>query len=182
MAKFKFNLQGVLRQRKLVEDQRQREFGEVQRQYAAMEAELRAMDETMRAATDDLRQNQLIGRIDLGYLAAHRRFAMGMQRKAMDHAQRMAQVRVQLDAARNALVEAAKQRKVIDKLKENRQTAWKDDQQRRDTAATDEVAQQIGVRLARSVAAEDQRLADGIHAASTAEADDDRDEQTGPQS
>jgi flagellar FliJ protein len=153
MAQFKFNLKGVLRQRELAEDQRQRTFAEAQRAYAELEAQLKAMDDEVKAAGDDLRRNHLVGRIDVGYLAAHRRFGMAMQRKALAHAGRMAEAKAVLDAARAALVEAAKQRKMLEKLKEKRQSAWADDHARRDQAATDEVAQQIGVRLARATSA-----------------------------
>lgn len=152
MAQFKFNLHAVLRQRELVEQQKQRVFGEIQRRYAAMEAELREMDDTVRAATDDLRDRHLIGPISVEYLAAHRRFTLAMQRRAIEHAGRMAEVRKELEAARAALVESAKQKKVMEKLKERRQADWKTDQDRREAAATDEVAQQIGVRMVRSAA------------------------------
>ena len=150
MPRFLFNLQGVLRQRKLVEDQRQRDLAEVQRVYFAMEVELKAMGDQVRAASEDLRQNHLIGRISVDYLAAHRRFTLAMQRKALDHAAKMAEVKKRVDAARSALVEAAKQRKILDKLKERRQADWQADQNRRESTTTDEVAQQIGVRLVRS--------------------------------
>jgi flagellar FliJ protein len=153
MAVFKFNLQGVLRQRELVEDVRQRELAAVQARYATMEAQLKAMDEEVRAASDDLRQNRLIGRVDLNFLAAHRRFTLAMQRRALELATQMAPVKQAVDAARAALVEAAKQRKIMEKLREKRQADWSADQARRETAATDEIAQQLGVRLIRAAVA-----------------------------
>lgn len=149
MPTFRFSLQTVLRQRELAEQQRQREFGVVQQEYAALEAELRTMDESVKAATDDLRDKHLVGRISVEYLSAHRRFTLAMQRRAIEHAQKMSAVRQRLDAARAALVEAAKGRKAMEKLRERRHDDWKADQDRRDAAATDEVAQQIGVRLVR---------------------------------
>jgi len=155
MARFKFNLDGVLRQRKLVEDQRRRAFGEVQRRYAAMEAELRAMDDEVKRATDDLRDNHLVGRISVDYLAAHRRFTMAMQRKALAHAERMSPVRSELEAARAALVEAAKQRRIMEKLREKREADWKANEARKDAAAMDEIGQQIGTRLARAAGEDD---------------------------
>jgi flagellar FliJ protein len=154
MATFRFNLQAVLRQRELAEQQRQREFAEVQREYAALEAELRAMDESVKSATDDLRDKHLVGRISVEYLSAHRRFTLAMQRKAVEHAQRMSAVRQRLDTARAALVEAAQHRKAMEKLRDKRRDDWKTDQDRREAAATDEVAQQIGVRLVRDGAAD----------------------------
>ena len=154
MPTFRFNLKAVLRQRELAEQQRQREFADVQREYAAMEAELRALDESVKATTDDLRQNHLVGRISVEYLSAHRRFTLAMQRKAVEHAQRMATVKQRLDAARAVLVEAAKDRKAMEKLRDRRQEDWKADQDRREAAATDEVAQQIGARMVRDAGTE----------------------------
>ena len=155
MATFRFNLQAVLRQRELAEQQRQREFADVQREYAALEAELRGMDDTVKSATDDLRDKHLVGRISVEYLAAHRRFTLAMQRKAVEHAQRMSAVRQRLEAARAALVEAAKHRKAMEKLRERRRDDWQGDQNRREAAATDEVAQQIGARMVQGNTSQD---------------------------
>ncbi|MDB5295701.1 MAG: hypothetical protein JWO31_1684 [Phycisphaerales bacterium] len=150
MATFRFNLQAVLRQRERVEQERQRDFAVVQREYAALEAELRAMDDAVKAATSDLKDNHLVGRINVEYLAAHRRFTLAMQRKAVEHAERMSAVRQRLDVARTALVEAAKHRKGMETLREHRLDDWRAEENRLEAAATDEVAQQIGVRLVRA--------------------------------
>lgn len=160
MARFKFNLDGVLRQRKLVEEARQRAFAEVQRRYAELEAELRAMDDAVRLATEDLRKNHLIGSINVEFLAAHRRFTIGMHDKAIRHAEKMAPVRAELDAARAALVEAAKQRKILEKLRERKQAEWAAAEARKDAAAMDEIGQQIGTRLVRTAVADADAAAD----------------------
>src|SRR4051794_11749263 len=81
MATFHFPLDGVLRQRKLAEDQRQRDLAAVQAEMAALEAQLRAMDQEVQGTTADVRDNHLTGRLDLTYLAAHRRYTLAMQRK-----------------------------------------------------------------------------------------------------
>jgi len=152
MAQFKFNLQTVLRQRELIEQDRQRALAVVQRVYNDLEDELRRMDDSARTATQDLRDNHLIGPISVEYLAAHRRFSLAMQRKAMAHAARMAEVRKQVEAARAALIEAARDRKAMEKLRDRRMEDWSEEQNRREAAANDEVTQQIGARMMRSIA------------------------------
>src|SRR3954451_17302168 len=146
MATFHFPLDGVLRQRKLAEDQRQRDLAAVQAEMAALEAELRAMDQEVQGTTADVRANRLTGRLDLNYLAAHRRYTLAMQCKALGVAQRMAAVKVRLDEARKALAEAAKQRKILAKLRERREAEWAAEVTRKETAALDEVATRIGYR------------------------------------
>src|SRR5436190_2606077 len=112
MARFVFQLESVLRQRKLVEDQRQRELAVVQGEYAALEGQLRAMDQEVQSTTAGVRANHLTGRLDLQLLAAHRRYTLAMQRRAIGLAQQMAAVQSRLEAARRAVAEAAKQRKI----------------------------------------------------------------------
>jgi len=144
MAKFTFALDGVLRQRKQFEEQRQRELAVVQAELAALEAELRVMDRSVQESTADIRSNHLVGQLDLPYLAAHRRYTVAMQRKAMALAQKMIAVKTRVENSRKALLEAAKQRKIIEKLRENRKTRWVEDLAQRETAALDEIGAQIG--------------------------------------
>lgn len=109
-----------------------------------MDAELRALDAAVRESEADLRANRLLGRLDLAFLAAHRRYAVAMQRKAMEIAQRMAAVQLQLDRAKQKLAEAAKKRKIIEKLRERQLARWREQLERRDVAEMDEIGMQLG--------------------------------------
>src|SRR3954469_24885859 len=146
MATFTFQLDPVLQQRKLIEDQRQRELAAVQAEYAELERQLRGMDQEVRSSEADLRSNRLTGRLDLAFLAAHRRFTLAMQRRAVALAQQMAAVRKRVDDARAALAEAAKQRKILEKLRERRQAQWSEETTRKELAALDEISARIGYR------------------------------------
>lgn len=146
MARFRFQLEGVLRQRKTVEQQRHRELAEVQVVYTQAEAELRALDASVQANNDDVKQNHLTGRLNLSFIAAHRRYMGAMQRKAVEIAQRMAGIMIKVDEARKALAEAARQRKIFEKLREKQFEEWRTDQARRELAALDEVNMQLSYR------------------------------------
>ena len=148
MPTFVFQLDGVLRQRKLVEEQKQRDLAAVQAELTPLEAQLRLMDREMQSATGDVRANRLTGRLDLAFLAAHRRYTLAMQRKAVTLAQQMAAVQARVEAARKALVDAARQRKVIEKLREKRHAEWAAGVARREAIDADEVAMQISSRNA----------------------------------
>jgi flagellar protein FliJ len=143
MAKFVFQLEGVLRQRTHVEQQRKRELAIVQQQMSTLETELRALDASVRNAEQDLRQNRLVGRIDLAFLAAHRRYAFAMQRKAMGVAQKMANLQVQLEKAAKLAAEASKQKKILEKLRERRFARWREQLQRRDMIEMDEISTRL---------------------------------------
>lgn len=146
MAKFVFKFDGVLRQREHVETQRQRELAVVQQEMTRLQNELRQLNESVQTSTNDLRSNHLTGRLDMSFLAAHRRFMLAMQRKAMGLVQQIAAVQKRVDVAQAALAEAAKQRKIMEKLKEKSFERWRADLARKEMMENDEIAMQIGYR------------------------------------
>jgi flagellar FliJ protein len=155
MAKFVFKFDGVLRQREHVETQRQRDLAVVQQEMTRLQADLKQLNDSVQRSTDDLRTNHLTGRLDLGFLAAHRRFSLAMQRKAMGLVQQIAAVQKRVDAAQAALAEAAKQRKIIEKLKEKSFERWRAEQARKEMMEADEIAMQMSYRNAVEEAARD---------------------------
>ncbi|MCC7349358.1 MAG: flagellar export protein FliJ [Phycisphaerales bacterium] len=143
MPKFSFQLEGVLKHRKHIERLRQRTLAEAQSQMTQLQAQLRQLDETARQAGVDLRQNHLTGRLDMNFLAAHRRFTLASQRQALALAQKMALVQRQVLEAQSALAHAAKQRKVIEKLRERHHERWSTALGRRELSEQDEIAMQL---------------------------------------
>ena len=143
MAKFIFKLEGVLRQRKHVEQDKQRQLATRQVQLVELQNILRQMQQSVEATNDDVRKNRLIGRLDMEFIAAHRRFLTGIQRQAMGVAQKIALAQRAVDAARSELAEAAKQRKAIEKLKEKQLERWRADLSRRESAELDEIGMQL---------------------------------------
>ena len=143
MAVFAFKLEGVLRHRTNVEEHRRRELAVIQAQMTELETELAGLDAAMRASEIDLRQNRLVGKLDLAFLAAQRRYALAMQRKAMAVAQKMAGIQKKLDLARANLAEAAKQRKIIEKLRDRQLARWKQEQAHHELLELDDVSMRL---------------------------------------
>jgi flagellar FliJ protein len=143
MPKFVFQLQGVLRHREMVEQQKQRAFALAHAERAAAQAKLKKLDESVQQALADLRANHLTGTLDLSFLAAHRRFMLAMQRQGITLMQKVQEAQKKVDAAQAELAEAAKQRKVIEKLRERQHDRWTQDAVRREMTQLDEVATQM---------------------------------------
>jgi flagellar FliJ protein len=143
MARFIFQLDPVLRHRETMEQQRQRELALVEGELARMDAELRAIDAAAKGVSAEVRESKLTGTLDMAFIAAHRRYVLAMQRKAVALAQRMATQQQLVDSARKALAEAAKQRKILEKLRERQHDRWKAAQQRREMADLDDVSVQL---------------------------------------
>ncbi|HET6251161.1 MAG TPA: flagellar export protein FliJ [Tepidisphaeraceae bacterium] len=143
MAQFTFTLEGVLRHRTHVEQDRQRDLARVQAQMRDAENELRQLDQTLSTSLGDVRENRLTGKLDLGFLAAYRRYVASVHRKGSLIAQKMALIQRQVESAQNALAEAAKQRKIIEKLREKQFDQWKREQSRKEAAELDEVSMRL---------------------------------------
>jgi flagellar FliJ protein len=93
-----------------------------------------------------MKANHLTGPLDVGYLAAHRRYSVAMQRKGLSLVQEMARQQKKVDEAQRLLAEAAKERKVIEKLREKQFERWKAEAERKELAEADEVGAQWGYR------------------------------------
>jgi flagellar FliJ protein len=143
MAQFTFKLRAVLSQREMIEQGRQRELAVVEADRVAVQLELKRLDDTVRAAVADLRENQLTGKLNLSFLAAHRRFILATQRQGVLLLQKLDAAQQKVDAARAELAEAAKQRRIIEKLRERQQAAWTEAINKKETAALDEIAMQM---------------------------------------
>jgi flagellar FliJ protein len=143
MAKFNFQLEGILRHRHRIEQDRQRDFAVAQAEKTQAHNALKSLDETVQQAAKDLRENHLIGPIDLSFLAAHRRFMQAMQRQGIVLMQKYQDTIKKVAVAQSALAEAAKQRKILEKLRERQKTRWAEAIARKELAALDEVAMQM---------------------------------------
>ena len=104
---------------------------------------LRELDRSLQTSHADMRDNRLVGKIDLGFLAAYRRYVAAVQRRGTLMAQKMVLIQRQIDAAQAALAEAAKQRKIIEKLREKQFDRWKLETARKEAAELDEVSTRL---------------------------------------
>ena len=143
MAHFTFALQPLLRHRERLEQDCQQELAVVNGELAEVEAALHEAEQTVLGALADLRQNRLVGPIDLAFLTAHRRFMSAMQRQGAERAQRAAAVRQGVAAAQQRLAAAVKDRRAIELLRDQHLERWRAEEVRRETAAGDEVAMQM---------------------------------------
>lgn len=119
MKKFKFRLQRVLDAKQSVEDQRKRELGVAQQVLAAEEktlAQLHAELEEVRKAERKLMQ----GGVKAGELMVQHRWKRELGVKLESQAKKVRKASEEIEVARERLVEASKDKKVLEKLKEKR--------------------------------------------------------------
>jgi flagellar FliJ protein len=143
LAKFVFKLQALLRQRKHVERQWQRELAARQQALVRCQDELRELNDRVQATSDEVRRNHLVGVLDMSLLTAHRRYLLASQRQALAIAQKIAAAQSGVSEAQTALTEAAKQRKIIEKLREKQLARRQEEEHRREMNAADELNVQL---------------------------------------
>ena len=146
MAHFVFNLEHVLRARRYAEQERQRLLADEQSVMTRLEVKLRELDGNVQSNMDDLRSNRLTGSLDMRFLAAHRRFVAAVRQEAMGVIQAMARQQLKVDEAQRHLAEAAKQRKIIEKLRERAFERWRAEQAHKEALQADEAATQLSYR------------------------------------
>ena len=143
MAEFVFQLESVLRHRERIEKDRYRELSIRDAEMKRLEGELNSLNQELQGSTADVRDHHLVGQLDMRYLAAHRRYMLGMQRKVHALALKMTQQQKLVDEARRALLEASKQRKILEKLRERQHLRWKEAESRREESDLDEIVAQM---------------------------------------
>jgi len=149
VAKFIFELEAVLTQRKAVERERMVALSEVERARLALEDRLRALHAKVQEERLEWSQ-QLAGGtvIDLRGVRFQTTAALKTQAHAHQIVLQLAGIHKRLEQARAALLEAATRRKAVETLRERRMEAWKDEQRRLDARAMDEIGTMRAAREA----------------------------------
>jgi flagellar export protein FliJ len=146
VPRFIFSLEGVWRHRRDIEAQRQRDLADTLATQQALEEELRQLGEEVQQANQYARSGHLVGPLDMSFVVAHRRFLLAAQRKGVTLMQRIALVRRQVSERRALLLAAARDTKVLEKLRERQWEEYSATQRRREAAEADEAGMQIACR------------------------------------
>ncbi|MFN4242034.1 MAG: flagellar export protein FliJ [Tepidisphaerales bacterium] len=145
MKRFRFSLEALLEHRRRLEEARQRELAAELSALSRLQGQLDAIADAVREEAAALRDGQLVGRVDVSLLTAHRRFVLACERQRGALLEHMAAARGRVERARALLVEAARARKVVERLKERRYTQWKAEVLKAEQAETDDATSALGV-------------------------------------
>lgn len=145
MAVFKFQLQTVLRQRLAVEKQRQVALSLIEHERLGLEREIRACHETAsrerRGLSEGLSEmsTATAGSIHLRGVRFQAARVMHLNMRARQAAVKLAGVHARREASRQQLAQATIARKAMETLRDRRYEAWREEQNRKEAAAMDEM-------------------------------------------
>jgi len=145
MPRFRFRLEPLLTARRHVERTKQRAVGELERQRLELEDTLRRQQRFITEGKGALRDG-LVGVLDLTEMRALAGSTMQLMRRAQRMAIELAGVHSRLQTARAELIEATRDRRAIELLRERRFDRWKAELKRAEDAALDELAVQAAGR------------------------------------
>ncbi len=140
MSHFEFRLDSLL---KLRQAECQRRRAEVEEAFRAQQQLSEQIGQTRREI-DEMRQRSLAdaapGRIDVARLSNAQRYQQVLRGQLLSLSQQQSQWVVELEERRLALVEADRQLRVLEKLRDRHLRVHQGEQQRREIKALDEVA------------------------------------------
>lgn len=140
MARFRFRLQPVLRQRELAERDEQLVVAAIERDRLGLEDRLRAAQREIEAEQDEL--NRIVGTGAVHPVQARAQSAAILSKRAQAQrlAKELALVYKRLEHARGGLAQAAMQRRSMELLRDNQLTEFRREQSQAEDRALDELA------------------------------------------
>ena len=146
MKQFRFRLQPLLRLRKQQEDQKKRVVGALLTQIHDLQRQALELAEAIKAEGETLKQQYEQGNVDLNWVSHYRRYITSVQRAIVERIQTATNVQEKLHQARRELAEAAKQTKILEKLKERQQKQYEREWQRKENRQLDEIGTKVFLR------------------------------------
>ena len=123
-----------------------RVVGVIQAEINNLMEKVKEAERAIREQNRKLTAEQLMGKLDLTYIANEKKYVGTLQMLIVQTLQKLALVERQMMVAKGELLAAARERKVIEKLRERQYERWLLAQNRREAAEVDEIGTQIALR------------------------------------
>jgi len=137
MQAFQFRFQTVLRQREAIEQLKQRAFAQLMHERNAKFSQLRVMQETISSSKRQA-AGGLVGTVDLNAIAGIARYSASCALRGNALVREIAEMENLVEQARNELVEASKNRKALELLRDRQRQEWELEQRRMEAKRLDE--------------------------------------------
>jgi flagellar FliJ protein len=146
MSAFRFRLQSVLRQRSALRDERRGQLAEALRLRAELDERISRLNRELAELRGHCQREAVVGIVRVDNLVDAQRYESHLRgEQASLDLQRQAVTR-EVERRRAVLVEADRDLRVLEKLREARQTRHVDDERRREAASFDELARLLALR------------------------------------
>ena len=148
MSTFHFKLQTILRLRSAERDSRREELAKALRAEEILRAQQGQLEMEMSDLKETTRRLSEPGRGDIDGLLRTHRYELLLRIQTQQLAAQMAQVQAETERRRLAVVEADRQVRVLEKLRERQMLAHRQHAEKQEAKQLDEVAAQSHARIA----------------------------------
>ena len=144
MAKFTFRMATLLKLRESARDERQAQLTRAQRAADILRRQQEVLEEEARRLEQQSREAVRPGRIDVNHLLHARRYELVLRAQQLDLQQQQQAVDAEVQRRQRALVEANREVRVLELLREKLWARHRDEEARQEIKQLDEVAQRTG--------------------------------------
>jgi len=137
---FRFRLETLLRLRSAERDQRRTELAKALRAEELLRGEEQILEGRQTEAAERSRQLKSPGAANVDALLETHRYEVVLAAQRRQLKQQIAQVETETERRRQALVEADRQLRVLEKLRERQAATWKKENERQEAKQFDELA------------------------------------------
>jgi flagellar export protein FliJ len=144
MARFTFRMATLLKLRESTRDERQSLLVRAQRAADILRQQQETLGQEARRLEQQSRDAVRPGRIDVDHLLHARRYELLLRAQQQDLAQQQQAVDAEIQRRQRALVEANREVRVLELLREKQWARHRDEESRQEIKQLDEVAQRTG--------------------------------------
>ena len=137
--RFTFRFDTMLKIRRQREDEHKRIVAGRLREITKVQEQLASLDRQIRDELASIRSRQEPGTIDMQQVIRHRRWLGHLHKGVLDGQAQLGFLEAKLAQERAALAEAAKQRRILEKLRERQNERFVKEQDRIETLAADDM-------------------------------------------
>lgn len=141
MAPFTFRLATLLRLRESIRDQRRQDLAQALRAEELLRQEQQRVEDELRQLTERARQAAVPGEVHVDMLLEAERFELVLLARRRLLASQQETLQAEIQRRRAALVEANRQVQVLQRLRQRQAERHRQEENRREVLALDEVAQ-----------------------------------------
>jgi flagellar protein FliJ len=146
MTKFHFRLATLLRLRQTARDERRLQLGAAQQAEAELQHQRRRLRQQQQRLDDQRRQVAQPGVVDVARLVEAEQYAASLRIQAAELDRRRRELADEIERRRLALVEADRDVRTLEKLRENQYQIHRQDENRQDAKRLDDAALQTANR------------------------------------
>ncbi len=146
MKKFVFRLEPVLRIKKQIEDEKKRAVGVLMSEINSQQQQALEINQAIIQQGNVLKGKLQNGEVDTGWITYYQRYVTDMRGEIARKVQKVTDIQKDLQAARKALADAAKETKMLEKLKEKQYKEFLSHIDKLEKKELDEIGGQMYIR------------------------------------